>query len=129
MSNFSFLLKISLMQLVFVGMAMIPIPGLATLLSVEVLYFVSTVVVFARHRHLKSILLLIPKVSQSCILLALEIFLLVFYSRLRNKDFSLTKSQQSTLQTLIFFSNIGEYVFLRIQIFSLVNVGLDTRRR
>lgn len=43
MSNFSFLLKMSLMQVIFVGMAMLPIVGLGTLLSLEILYTVATV--------------------------------------------------------------------------------------
>ena len=92
MSNFSFLLKMSFMQTVFVGMAMVPIPGLATLLSVEIIYLASTVGPYLKHRHLKTVLLLIPKVTQSCILLVLEIFLLSFYSRLQQKNYSLTKS-------------------------------------
>lgn len=92
MSNFSFLLKLSLMQLVFVGMAMIPMVGLVTLLLIEAIYLACTLGFYLRHRHLKSILLLIPRVAQSCTMLIMQIFLLVFYSKLQEKDFSLTKS-------------------------------------
>lgn len=51
------------MQVIFVGFALIPIPGLAILLSIEIIYLVSTIGVYIKHRHLKSILLLIPKVA------------------------------------------------------------------
>lgn len=93
MSNFSFLLKMSIMQLIFVGMAIIPIPALATLVSLELLYLASSLGVYLKHRHLKSVILLIPKVIQSLILMVLEVFLLIFYSALQKKEFSLTKSQ------------------------------------
>lgn len=129
MSNFSFLLKLSLMQLVFVGMAMIPLPGLASLLSVEALYLFGTLVVYLKQRHLKSILILIPKVVQSLLLLAIEILLLVFYSQLKKKDYALAKSQQSKLGTLIFISNIVEYVLLGLYILVLVTAAFKNRRR
>lgn len=117
------------MQLVFVGMAMIPIPGLASLLLIESLYLASTLGVYLKHSHLKNLLLLIPKVSQSLILIILEIFLLVFYSRLENKFLSLTKSQQTKIGSLIFFSSIIEYLFLGLHIFWIVKILLEKRKK
>ena len=63
MCNFSFLLKLSLMQVIFVAMAMNVIPGLAILILLEVLYLLMILVPYCKHIHLRSFLLLIPKVT------------------------------------------------------------------
>lgn len=129
MSNFSFLLKLSVMQLFFVGMAMIPTPALISLLIVEIVYLISSLGIYLKHRHLKSIIILIPKVTQSLLLIGLEVFLLAFFSKLQNKNYSLTKSQQIKLGHIILFSNIAEYLFVGLSIFMLIRVALSNRRR
>lgn len=129
MSNFSFLLKLSLMQLVFAGMAMTPVAGLVTLILIEVLYLGSTLGLYLRRRHLRSVVLLIPRVAQSFIMLVLQFLLLTFYTKLQETDFSLSKTQQSSLGNLIFISNIFEYLFLGLNIFLVVKMALETRRK
>ena len=62
MSNFSFLLKSSLMQVIFVSLGAVPIPCLGLLILTEGVYFLQNIVYYAKNRHLKSFFLMLPKI-------------------------------------------------------------------
>lgn len=129
MANFSFLLKMSAMSLLFVSTATIPIVGLASLVLLEFLYLVALLISHYRYRHLRSMIVLLTRVSQSALLLTLEIILLKSYSQLQNQTFSLNKSDQTKLGSLVFASNIVEYIFLAFNIFMIVKLGIQDRKR
>lgn len=101
MSNFAFLLRLSFMQVILIGLAMTPVPGICVLLILELAYMAIIIVPYLKHRHLKSLIILIPKVIQSLLILALEIMILVYYNKLQSKEISLTKSQQNILVIFI----------------------------
>lgn len=63
MSNFSFLLRLSAMQVILVGLALVPIPALITLITIEITYSVSTISFYSKHQHLKSFFLVVPKIG------------------------------------------------------------------
>lgn len=129
MSNFALLFKLSLMQLVFVGMAMIPIAGLVTLLGLELVYMGVTIVLFLKHRRLSNLILAIPKFIQSVLLMLVEILLLLYFAKLQKAEFSLTKSQQKNLTNLIFASNLVEYAFLGLGIFIIAKIYCDRNKK
>lgn len=85
MFNFSFLLKASFTQIVFVGLANYPQAALIILLSTETGFIAFIILVEVRLKHLKSILLLIPRVVQSLLIITLEAFFLVYFLRLDDK--------------------------------------------
>lgn len=128
MSNFSFLLKMSAMQLVFVSMALSVLPALATLILLELLYLAICILPYFKHKHLKNCLILIPKITQSVFLLLLEIVLLASYTSLTSQGFSLGPKQQNFLTQLIFYSNLIEYIFLALNIYLVIKLTLEQKK-
>ena len=108
---------------------MLAIPGLVVLLAFEIVYLGYQVVPYWKHRHIRSVLTLIPKITQSVILLGIEILILTYYAQLQDQDFSLTKSQQNRLTKVIFVSNITEYAFLILNLLLIARTNIDQRRR
>ena len=80
MFNFCFLLKVSLMQLVIVGLANFVATALVLLGVIELAFVALNLFAEIKYRHLRSILMLIPRVAQSLFILTLECFLLIHYS-------------------------------------------------
>lgn len=62
MFNFSFLLKASFAQILFVALANHAITALIFLALTELAFLAYNVGVYLKHRHLKSLLLLVPRV-------------------------------------------------------------------
>jgi hypothetical protein len=125
MSNFSFLLKMSVMQLAFVGLACMVIPALSFLITIELLYTWLNIHLYLRDRHLKNCLLLIPKITQSVLLLILEAILLISFTKLEKKAYAIKESHQNDITKFILISNIIEYVFLLLYIYSIVKDFID----
>ena len=110
-------------------MAMIQTLGIWTLIFLELAYLAALIIPYWKHRHLKTILLFVPKILQAVLMLIVECLILAYYSGLREKELSLTTSEQKQLTTLLFISNIVEYVFLALNIFLLAKMFLEQRNR
>lgn len=76
MFNFSFLVKLSLMHMFLVSVPLMPKVGLFMLCGIEGGYVILTVYQYIKSQHLKSFLLLIPKLAQSLFLLIIECYIL-----------------------------------------------------
>lgn len=72
---------------------------------------------------------MIPKVLQSILLLILETFILFSYTKLKDKNFSLSVSHQERLTKLIFISNMVEYAFLAMNIYLILKTVIVQRKR
>lgn len=117
------------MQSAFVGLPCLVIPALSLLIAVELLYTWVNLRIYFRSKHLKSCLLLIPKVTQSLLLLVLEGIFLWTYIKLEKKAFAITESHQHLITKFIFVSNIVEYLFLVFYIYTIVNSFLEHKRK
>ena len=62
LSNFSFLLKSSLMQIILVALCRFPSTALVILMILEGVYIALHITQYARYQHLKSFFLLLPKI-------------------------------------------------------------------
>lgn len=120
MFNFSFLLKASFAQVIFVSLANYPQAALVLLVLAELVFLAFNIGVEVKYRSLKSILFLAPRVVQSLFLMTLECFLLVSFLRLRNKKEELSESTQLKIIQLILISNFVEYAMLLLEIFLIV---------
>lgn len=129
MSNFSFLLRLSAMQVILVGLALVPIPALITLITIEITYSVSTISFYSKHQHLKSFFLVVPKIGQSLALLFVEILILASYRGLQVPRFHLSESSQKLIINAIFYSNLVEYGFMALHIFLIIRFMLSERKR
>ena len=129
MSNFSFLLKLSVMQVILVGFNKSPVPAFFLLLSLELAYLGINVVYFFKHQHLKSIILLIPKIAQPLALILAEVVMLVNLLGFEDKNSTLTEPTQRFLIKVILYSNILEYVFLVLNIILIIKIALSDRQR
>lgn len=117
------------MQPVFVGLAMIPVPALGLLLIIELTYMVAITVPYLKHKHLKSLLLWLPKIAQSLLLLGIESMLLLFYLKLEDVSLPLKRSSQKIITSTIFVSNMLEYIFLILNIYLLIKLTLAQKKR
>jgi large-conductance mechanosensitive channel len=62
LSNFSFLLKSSLMQIILVAVCRFPSTALVSLMTLEGVYIALNITQYAKNQHLKSFFLLLPKI-------------------------------------------------------------------
>jgi len=62
LSNFSFLLKSSLMQIILVALCRFPPTALVSLMTLELVYIILHTSQYAKNQHLKSLFLLLPKI-------------------------------------------------------------------
>jgi hypothetical protein len=129
MSNFSFLIKSSLMQVIFVSLGSVPCACLAVLVVTEGVYFLHNVVYYAKNRHLRSVFLILPKVIQSIFLLVVEISMLRSYFNLENPKFSLPISSQNFITQVIKISTIAEYGLLFINICVIIMAMVQRSQR
>lgn len=129
MSNFSFLLKLSTMQLILVGFNKSPVVAFLFLIPLELVYLGINTVYFCKHKHLKSIILLIPKIAQPLALILAETIMLFGLLGFKDKTSSLSESTQRFLINLILYSNILEYIFLVLNIFLIIKIACSDRQR
>ena len=129
MSNFSFLLKLSVMQLILVGFSKIPAVAFFFLIPLELAYLGVNLIYFCKHRHLKSLILLIPKVAQPIALILAETIMLGGLLGFEDKNSSLSEGTQNFLIKLILYSNLLEYIFLALNIFLIIKLALSDRQR
>jgi hypothetical protein len=61
-SNYAFVLRVVAMHIILVGLPFMPLFQLSLLISLEILYFVSSTGYYLKKRHIRSMMLLIPKV-------------------------------------------------------------------
>lgn len=129
MSNFSFLIKMSLMQVFFVGLSSFPVICLIGLLILEVVYMGSNLFCYIKYCHLKSFLMIIPKITQSIFLLLIESLMLNSYLRLVDNNFPLPENTQNSLSTLFMVSNFVEYAVLLLTIVMIVRMFCQEKSR
>lgn len=129
MSNFSFLVKMSIMQVLFVGLSAFPVSCLVGLILVELLYVVANVIPYVKSRHLKSVFMLIPKVSQSAFLLTIEAILLFSCLNIPSPSLPLKANTQLTLSKIFMISNFAEYAVMLLNLYMIVKMFCYERRR
>lgn len=128
MSNFSFVLKICIMQLIIISLIKSPIPALFMMLVLELVYLGFNVAYFCKYRHLKSFLLLIPRIAQPIALITAEGLLLYNLFKFEDKAWTLNEGAQKFLIKLIFCSNILEYIFLALSIFLMIKIAISDKK-
>lgn len=116
MSNFSFLLKSTLMQIIIMAQCRFPITGILSLMILEGGYTILNLVHYSKNKHLKSFLLLLPKLLSSILIFSVEFCLLLGYLKLEDKKFALTQSSQNTVINLAIISSYIEYALLGVVI-------------
>lgn len=119
-SNLSFLLKLIALHVVLVGLPHSPILQLIILLTVELSYFTLSVLKYVQEKHLRSFFrFLLPKVSQSLILVIIEVILLYQAgSQVGDPLGRMSLKCQNTLVKLFYYFAMFEYLML------VVNIGL-----
>lgn len=116
MSNFSFLIKLTLIHLVFVCLPFTPRFGLIVMLVVEVAYLIENLRQYIRKRHLKSLVFLLPRVVQSIVLIFLQSIILRAYNSLEDKKMPLAQETQNLLVSFILYTTYAEYLILAINV-------------
>lgn len=91
MSNFSFLIKMSMMQVLFVGLSIFPASCLVGLLILELLYLGYNLGLQIKNKHLKNFFILVPKLTQSIFLLIIEFIMLKSFLSLSNIKYALSE--------------------------------------
>jgi hypothetical protein len=122
MSNFSFLLRISAIHFILVALPFMPGFQLSLLLMLEIGYLATNVTKYMQQKHIKSLVLLIPKVFQSAFLFLVEFTFFVNYQKLKNKKFAFTAGTQRFLVKTIMYGTFAEYGFLIINISYMVYI-------
>lgn len=85
LANYSFLLRISLIHFILVSLPFMPSFQLSLLILLELFYMGTNVTKYIKEKHIKSLVLLIPKVFQSFFLLFLEFLFLLNFMKLDNR--------------------------------------------
>jgi uncharacterized membrane protein len=129
MSNFLFLIKSAIMQILLVSMATFPIACLTSLVVLEVLYTGLNLLHYFKNKHLKTFLLLIPKIVQSLLILTVEICLLSTHAQQKNWKFPLSAASQDTIIKAIVISTFIEYGLLAINIIVIIKTTIQDRNR
>jgi hypothetical protein len=129
MSNFLFLIKSAIMQIILVAMATLPITSLCMLMSLEAIYTILNLVHYFKNKHLKTFLLLIPKIVQSLLILTVEICLLSTHAKQKNWKFPLNVSSQETIIKAVMISTFIEYGLLAIYIIVILKTTIQDRNR
>lgn len=129
MSNFSFLLKLSISQVIVVSTATWPVVGCCMAMLLELLYITVNFFSYLNHKHIRSVFLLIPRLTQSLILFAIESLLLLSYSNLETSHQALSSSRQNTIIWIIAGANFAEYLFLLLNLFVIVKSLVSDYRR
>lgn len=88
-SNLSFLIKTSVTQLLLVGLGRFPTTALIFLLVVELSYLAFNIISFCKYKHLKSVILLIPKIAQPIALIVTEGYLLYNIFKFEERNWAL----------------------------------------
>jgi hypothetical protein len=84
-TNYAFLIRVIAIHLVLVGVPFMPAFQLLLLIVLELLYFATSSGYYLIKKHIKNIVLLIPKIWQSLFLLTIELVILITYLRLDDK--------------------------------------------
>lgn len=119
-SNFQFLLKLSLMHLVLVGFSAAPTSGLILLIILELVYLAVYIFSYARNRHLKSVLSLLARSVQSVFLLLIEIMMLSSFLGLKAAHFSFSPPSQHAIVKIVLISNITEYAIFALNLLQMI---------
>ena len=122
MFNFSFLVKLALMHMILVSVPLMPKVGLFMLCGIEGGYVILTLYQYIKSRHLKSFLLLIPKLAQSLFLLVIEGYILKSFWDLEEPKLAIPVANQQILIKMILIASFAEYGFLLINIFYIVQM-------
>ena len=129
MSNFSFLIKMSMMQVLFVGLSSFPASCLVGLLILELLYLGYNLGLQIKYKHLRNFFILVPKLTQSIFLLIIEFIMLKSFLSLSNTKYALSEGVQNTLSTLFLVSNIVEYAVILLNIVLITRLFCIKRKR
>lgn len=120
MSNFSFLIKLSIVHLIFICLPFTPRFGMILMLVVEISYLFQNVRQYIRKRHLKSLIMLIPRVVQSLALIFLQFTILITYTQLENLKMPLGQGTQKLLVNFILYCTYFEYLILAVNVAYIV---------
>lgn len=110
-----------------VGLNKSPVAAFCLLIPLELIYLGINTSYFLKHRHLKSIILLIPKISQPLALILVETTILLGMLGFKDKTSTLSEPTQRFLIKVILYSNLLEYVFLAMNIFLIIKIAFQER--
>ena len=102
---------------------------LVLLLTLELAYFTFVLAQYCKYRHLRSFILLVPRVSQSISLILIEFIFLILHLKLLDRFNPLKNSSQDLLFRVFFYSNLIEYAILALNIYLLVETQLSERKK
>jgi hypothetical protein len=106
-----------------------PALQLILLMILEIVYFVSSSGYYFKKKHIRSLILLLPKIWQSLYLLIIEIIMLVAYCKLDDKKIdTFGKKTQIFLVNFVMIGTIAEYVILGLNItFMIFTIYLEKK--
>lgn len=108
------------MQTILVGLASHPQVALAILVVAELSFLAYILITEIKFRHLRSVLLMIPRLVQTFFLVSLETYLLISYMMLKDKRMALPEGVQRRIIQIILISNYSEYAIILLEIFLIL---------
>lgn len=129
MSNFMFLLKISLMHLIYVSLPTSPITGNILLVLAELVYIIMTSATFFKRKHLKSWFLIVTNWIRSGLFLSVTLSILIGFLNLPNRTLPLRFAQQKAVSRMIVAFVITEQLILLASICYVVITTLKDSRK
>lgn len=128
-SNYAFLLRVIVIHIVLLGIPFMPPLQLILLILSEIIYFISSSGYYLKKKHIRSLILLLPKIWQSLYLLAIEVIILTAYLKLEDKkNDNFGKKTQKFLVNFIVIGTIAEYFILAFNItFMIYTIYLEKK--
>ena len=120
LSSFSFVLKMALISIVFIGLPMMPGFGLSLLMSFEIIYLLANIITYIRKRHYKSWTLFLEKILRSLVYLVCVSTMFARYMQLSNVRWMLNAKSQEVITIMMLFGRLAEYLFLLMTIVVIV---------
>lgn len=125
MSNFSFLLKSCLNQVVLVSISLFPIPALSIFITIELTYSIYVLVLYLRFQHLKSVLLIVPKILSSALIMICAGCQLWYYIQLHDRTLPLGPKSQNGIIKVIMVSSFIEYGIIFLEMLAVVRYAFQ----
>ena len=129
MSNFSFLLKASMMQVIVVGLCQFPSPALGLMIALESLYVGVDLIQYLKHQHLKSFAIFLLRITSSLLILTVEFCLLIPYIKLESWSYQLSPASQNVVIKAILISGYTEYGLFGINILVVLSMMFQEKKR
>lgn len=119
-SNFSIDIKLALINIVIVGLTVLPGMALATIILLELLYLTLNITTYCRLRHYSSWVLLTEQMLRALLYLICVTYLFISYLGLKKVYWMFNAGTQESLAILLLIGRLAEYLFLIMMVLSII---------